>query len=153
MFEATGVKPPTYVDDFSSLVWGPEQALAVEIFIMAARHAAGPQIDAHSCSSFHADSGIDEAKRILRALPVKVYAVGYQGGFRVTRIPGVLIRHILDPQFTEQWAMLSWIEHFPCRCIVKTQVTPNSRVEERAAALSESPFGPSSVSDRGPYLG
>ena len=88
VFEATGVKPPTYVDDLSALVWGPEQALAVEIFIMAAGHAAGLQIDAHTCSSFHADSGIDEAKRILRALPVKIYAFGYQGGFHVTGIPG-----------------------------------------------------------------
>ena len=152
-FEATGVKPPTYVDDFSALVWGPEQALAVEIFIMAAGHAAGLRIDAHTRSSFHARSGIDAAIRILKALPVKIHAVGYQGDFRVTGIPGVLTRRILDPGFIEQWARLGWIEHFPCRCIVKTQVIPSSRVEEWAAALSESPFGPGSVSDHGPYLG
>ena len=150
VFEATGVKPPTYVDDLSALVWGLEQALAIETFITAAGHAAGLQIDAHTCSSIHAHSGIDEAKRILRALPVKIYAVGYQGGFRVTGIPGVLIRRILDPGFTEQWARLSWIEHLISRCIVKAQVIPSSRVEEWAAALSESPFGPSSVSDHGP---
>ena len=107
----------------------------------------------HTCSSFHTDSGIDEAKRILTALPVKIYAVGYQGGFRATGMPGVLTRRILEPQFTEQWARLSWIEHFPCRCIVKTQVIPSSRIEEWAAALSKSPFGPSSVSDHRPHLG
>ena len=62
---ATGVKPPTYVDDLSALVWGPDQALAVELFVMAAGHAAGLRIDAHSCSSFHDHSGIDEAKEVL----------------------------------------------------------------------------------------
>ena len=45
--EATGVRPPAYVDDLSALVWGPEQALAVEIFVMAAGHAAGLRVDAH----------------------------------------------------------------------------------------------------------
>ena len=88
--EATGVRPPTYVDDLSALVWGPEQALAVEIFVMAAGHAAGLQIDARTCSPFHAHNGIGTARRILRALPVRVHAVGYHGGFRMTGVPGVL---------------------------------------------------------------
>ena len=153
MHEATGVRPPTYVDDLSALVWGPEHGLAVEIFVMAAGHAAGLRVDAHTCSSFHAHSGIDTARRILRALPVRVHAVGYHGGFRMTGVHGVLTRRLLEPVFTEQWARLSWIEHFPCRCIVKTQVIPSSRVEEWAAALCESPFGVGSVSDHGPYLG
>ena len=65
--EATGVKPPTYVDDLSALVWGPDQALAVEVFVMAAGHAAGLRIDARSCSSFHAHSGIGKAKEVLKA--------------------------------------------------------------------------------------
>ena len=73
---ATGVKPPTYVADLSALVRGPEQALAVEVFLMAAGHAAGLRIDAHSCSSFHACSGIDAARNILGAMPVAVHAVG-----------------------------------------------------------------------------
>ena len=125
--EATGVKPPTYVDDLSALVWGPEQALAVEIFVMAAGHAAGLRIDAHSCSSFHARSGIDTARSVLRAMPVAVHAVGYRGGFRVTGIPGALTQRLLKPKFDEQWAASSWIEYFPCRCIVKIQVIPSSR--------------------------
>ena len=137
----------------SGLVWGPEQALVVDIFVMAAGHAAGLRIDAHSCSSLHAQSGIDATRRILRVLPVSVHAVGYHGGFRVTDVPGTLTRRLLEPGFTEQWARLSWIEHFPCRCIVKIQVIPNSRVEEWADALCESPFGVGSVSDHGPYLG
>ena len=65
--EATGVKPPTYVDDLSALVWGPDQALVVEVFVMAAGHAAGLRIDARSCSSFHAHSGIGKAKEVLKA--------------------------------------------------------------------------------------
>ena len=71
----------------------------------------------------------------------------------MTGVPGVLTRRLLEPGFTEQWARLGWIEHFPCRCIVKTQVIPSSRVEEWAAALCEFPFGVGSVSDHGPYLG
>ena len=151
--EATGVRPPTYVDDLSALVWGPEQALAVEVFVMAVGHAAGLRIDAHSCSSFHADSGIDTAKAVLRAMPVAVHAVGYSGGFRVTSIPGALTRKLLEPRFDDRWAASCWIEYFPCRCIVKTQVIPSSRVEEWADALRESPFGADSAVDHGPYLG
>ena len=55
---------------------------------MAAGHAAGLWIDAHSCSSFHARSGIDTAREVSGAMPVAVHAVGYHGGFRVTGIPG-----------------------------------------------------------------
>ena len=103
VIEATGVKPPTYVDDLFVLVCRPEQALAVEIFVMAAGHAAGLRIDAHSCSSFHARSGIGTARCILGALPVNVHAVGYHGGFRVTGIHGALTRRLLELGFTEQW--------------------------------------------------
>ena len=151
--EATGAKPPTYVDDLSALVWGPEQALAVQIFVMAAGHAAGLRIDAHSCSSFHARSGIDTARIVLGAMPVAVHAVGYRGGFRVTGIPAALTQRLLKPKFDEQWAASNWIEYFPCRCIVKTQVIPSSRVEEWADELRESPFGAGSAVDHGPYLG
>ena len=120
---------------------------------MAAGHAAGLRIDAHSCSSFHARSGIDEAKEVLRAMPVAVHAVGYHGGFRVTGIPGALTRRLLGPKFDGHWTAGSWVEHFPCRCVVKTQVVPSSRVAEWADALRESPFGAGSAVDQGPYLG
>ena len=151
--EATGVKPPTYVDDLSALVWGPEQTLAVEIIVMAAGHAAGVRIDAHSCSTFHACSGIDTAREVLGAMPVAVHAVGYHGGFRVTGILGALTHRLLEPKFDGHWAESSWFEHFPCRCNVKTQVIPSSLVEEWADALRESPFGAGSAVDHGPYLG
>ena len=103
--------------------------------------------------AFHAHIGIDTARRILSALPVRVHAVGYHSGFRVTGVPGTLAQRLLEPGFTEQWARPSWIEHFPCRCIIKIQVIPSSRVEEWVAALCGSPFGVGSVSDHGPYLG
>ena len=45
------------------------------------------------------------------------------------------------------------VEHFPCRCVVKTQVIPSSRVAECADALRGSPFGAGSTVDQGPYLG
>ena len=151
--EATGVRPPTYVDDLSALVWGPGQALAVEVFIMAAGLAAGLRVDAHTCTTFHASSGIGAAKAILGAMPVAVHAVGRDGGFRVTGVPGALTRTLLEAKLGAGWAAGCRIEHHPCRCIVKTQVIPGSRVEEWARALSESPFGANSAVDHGPYLG
>eukprot|EP00972_Heterocapsa_arctica_P085098 12539105-Heterocapsa_arctica.AAC.1 len=50
LYAATGVTPPTYVDDLAVLTHGAEHTMRVEVCLVVAGKLAGLHTDKHSCS-------------------------------------------------------------------------------------------------------
>ena len=148
---AVGAWIPTYVDDTSALTRGPRQTVASQIALIAAAHLGGLTLDTHSCEALEADSGFDQARRLLSHLPYKPQR-RLLDGFTLQAGPVRFLAMLLRAALGGSWAATARIHQRPCCCKIKSCVVPACMVAQWKGALRQSPFaGEARESSR--YLG
>ena len=144
---------PTYVDDLAGLIWGPQHAMMLIMFLLAAGHVSGLRIDMHTCMPLHFQTDPDAVVQLLYAFPVEVTA-GADGNYILTGLPGPLAIAILAPLLGPVWTGRAQVTPHTCRCSTKSVIVPASGIEEWRNSLALlCPFGAGCVVPRAPYLG
>eukprot|EP00972_Heterocapsa_arctica_P055896 8245177-Heterocapsa_arctica.AAC.1 len=118
---ATGVTPPTYVDDLAALTHGAEHTMRLEICLVIAGKLAGLHTDNHTWTW---GEGIGEASKIttlLKALPVEVTEMNQLtgSGFAVRGLPSIFVHSLVSCMPRPTWDHLVVRADSTCRCKVK----------------------------------
>jgi len=138
---------PTYVDDTAAEIVGPAMASLGQYLLIAAGHAAGLLVLAHSCVRVRLGEDTAAARAFLINFPARFFTRNDQVWVSACPVP------LLLEAARRSGASNPTVVHDGCRCGLKTAVVPAHSLDGWKTAMAASPMGAQCVHLSYRYLG